>query len=496
MKMKLEKRALDKIYKRRDRYEIPDWQREKVWDLKRKQQLIDSILRGWKLPKLYFLKLDTAGQYEVVDGQQRLMTIFDFQSNKLQLSEESAEEFGGATYNELPEDISDAFDDFELDYDEIEDASDEEIKEFFQRLQVGLSLNSSEKLNSIHSKLRDFCRKTSEHSFFTSKTKISRKRYAHFDVVAKSMAIELEGLSTHLRYDVLKRVFEGNRTFSPSSAVAKRMRTALAFLESAIVDPAQLRNRSFVQSLINLACRLVEAKAEKGNEKVFGDFVQSFANDLTKQVELGQEATDFELIRFQSTVNANLKSGPLVRHRLLVRRLLEQVPTLLDEVDSTFVAQSGLKEEIKELAEDIVALTAQINEAYAAKEGGALFKPTTKTVTAQTAIGKQVNKLADYKTFVGNLYFLFWEGPGAKLKDQQPQSFLDIRDLRTDLQHDVDHGSEADAAKKKKKLGSAFTKYAGVSSPEAAGTHRFPLAHANILRAVRADLKVMAAKYA
>jgi hypothetical protein len=40
MEMISKKRALDKIYKRRDRYEIPDWQREKVWDTAKKQQLM------------------------------------------------------------------------------------------------------------------------------------------------------------------------------------------------------------------------------------------------------------------------------------------------------------------------------------------------------------------------------------------------------------------------------------------------------------------------
>ena len=77
MKMTSAKRALDKIYKRRDRYEIPDWQREEVWNKTKKQQLIDSILRGWKLPKFYFVKLE-GDQYEVVDGQQRLTAIFEF----------------------------------------------------------------------------------------------------------------------------------------------------------------------------------------------------------------------------------------------------------------------------------------------------------------------------------------------------------------------------------------------------------------------------------
>lgn len=67
MKISSDKRELDKIFKRRDRYEIPEWQRDEVWDTPRKQMLIDSILRGWRLPKFYFVA--TGPQtYEVVDG--------------------------------------------------------------------------------------------------------------------------------------------------------------------------------------------------------------------------------------------------------------------------------------------------------------------------------------------------------------------------------------------------------------------------------------------
>ena len=50
MKIQSKTRAIDKIYKRRDRYEIPDWQRGKVWSRSKKQNLIDTLLRGWKLP--------------------------------------------------------------------------------------------------------------------------------------------------------------------------------------------------------------------------------------------------------------------------------------------------------------------------------------------------------------------------------------------------------------------------------------------------------------
>jgi hypothetical protein len=194
MNMLSKKRALDKIYKRRDRYEIPEWQRDDVWDTEKKQGLIDSILRGWKLPKFYLLKVDDdPEEFEVVDGQQRLSAIFEFFDNTLSLSAESTKRFKASSYKDLPSANSDAFDDFEIEYDEITDAEEPELKEFFQRLQRGLPLTSSEKLNAVHSQLRDYCRSLSRHRFFGKKVAFADKRYAHFDVAAKVAAIEIEG---------------------------------------------------------------------------------------------------------------------------------------------------------------------------------------------------------------------------------------------------------------------------------------------------------------
>ena len=136
MKIRSNKRAIDKIYKRRDRYEIPEWQRQNVWSRSKKQSLIDSILRGWKLPKFYFLKLsDEPEAYEVVDGQQRLAAIWEFFDNELPLADIAVKQFGGTYYRDLPDHVSDAFDDYEVEFDEIEDATDDEVKQFFQRLQ-------------------------------------------------------------------------------------------------------------------------------------------------------------------------------------------------------------------------------------------------------------------------------------------------------------------------------------------------------------------------
>ncbi len=53
------------------------FQRKNVWDLKQKCELIESILMGLPLPIFYF-KQQSNSTYVVVDGKQRLTTIFEY----------------------------------------------------------------------------------------------------------------------------------------------------------------------------------------------------------------------------------------------------------------------------------------------------------------------------------------------------------------------------------------------------------------------------------
>ena len=489
MKMRSDKRELDKVYKRRDRYEIPDWQREEVWDLPRKQLLIDSILRGWRLPKFYFVASGTnPASYDVVDGQQRLSTIFEFLNNELELSESSAEKFGGKLYKELKPEVSDRVDDFEIDFDEILDATDEDLMEFFQRLQRGLQLNSSEKLNAVQSKLKTFCKKMSKHDFFKKKVAFSDKRYAYFDVLAKVATLEVEGLSAALRYADVKLVFEAQCNFSDQSQVAKRIKTALDFLASAISDGAKaFRSRSLTQSFITMVCHLQKDEILKGKEAQIAKFAESFVGGLAAEVEKGQLANDSDFIEFQKSINANIKSGPVIRNKVLLRKLFQFYPDFLVTADADVAAEADFSSEISKVAKDIRATLSNLNDLYAAKKGMDLFKATNKTAKSQVSIGEIVKSYSDYKTFIEHLYFLFWEGPGSKLPEK-PDSFKDVNTLRTEIEHDTDHGDEKAVHKKKIKHGEVFKKYAGVSSPVVAAPSQFPLLQLALLKAVHTDL--------
>jgi len=492
MKMTSERIALDKIYKRRDRYEIPDWQREEVWNKAKKQKLIDSILRGWKLPKFYFLITgDSPKEYDVLDGQQRLTAIWEFFEGELDLAGESASEFGGSIYEELPDDVSDAFDDYEINYDVIENAAEEDQKEFFQRLQEGLPLTSSEKLNSVHSKLRDYCSKLAKHKFFSETAVVSAKRYAFFDICAKVMALEIEGLDCGTRYEDIKAVFKQQSGFSGNSAVARRVRKSLDILHKELPrSDKQLKNRTLLQALITFCCYLQSVGLETNQHKVLANFIRHFLVELSKQVELGQSATDHDYVAFQRTVNANVKTGPKTRNDILLRKLLQFEPSFYANVPQSNSLAASLNYEIYRLADSIRSLISNINDVYSGHHGKDLFKPTNKSIKSLTSgLSKLAQDYDGYKELVKNLYFIFRESIGTRLEGKLPESFVDVNNLRTLNEHDVDHGKAGKVAKKKKELAAAFEKYSGEKAPLAIDQTKFIIVQANILSALENDMR-------
>lgn len=494
MEMTSENRAIDKIFRRRDRYDIPDWQRGKVWNRDKKQRLIDSILRGWKLPKFYLIETSGDG-YLVEDGQQRLNAIWEFFSNELPLSDESAKQFGGPFYKDLKRRTADSFDDFEISYDVIRGATDADLKEFFQRLQGGMPLTSSEKLNAVESRLTDYCRSLAKHPFFASTVAMPDTRYAHFDIMAKVATVEIEGLDAGLRLEDIQKVFLAQSAFAATSATGKRIKDALVFLNKAFKDKGStLRTRTIVQSLITLTCKIIATGRSGGHETRLRKFFESFMTELAEQVEMGQNATDSDYVTFQRSVSANVKGGARTRQEVLIRKLFRLAPDLAEVFDPSVVAESGVSGRIAAVGDSIADLVGQINNAYAAKKGEDLFKATNKTAQALVRIRKPAGDIKAYGSLIDDLYFLFHESFGARLGADKPKSFSHINDLRTDLRHDVDHGNAGKVRAKKRKAAAIFAIYGGGGTPDTIEPIKFQLIQSNLLGAIEGDLRSLLLK--
>lgn len=93
-------RSIIQVWKNKQRYSFNrDYQRAAgAWSKEDELYLIASILRNTDLPKFYVRRLPE-DKYEVVDGQQRLRTIWKFIEDKnFELSAKiSGKELGGKT---------------------------------------------------------------------------------------------------------------------------------------------------------------------------------------------------------------------------------------------------------------------------------------------------------------------------------------------------------------------------------------------------------------
>lgn len=69
---------------------IPGFQRNFVWDIKRASKLIESIIIGLPIPQI-FLYEQARNNFLVIDGQQRLMSIYYFVSQRFPRKERNAE---------------------------------------------------------------------------------------------------------------------------------------------------------------------------------------------------------------------------------------------------------------------------------------------------------------------------------------------------------------------------------------------------------------------
>jgi hypothetical protein len=176
----------------REHFEInPEYQRSKMWTDRKKQLLLDSIIKGLPIGT-FILKKKDDGKFEVLDGQQRIDAIFCFVEGHL-LTPTETTGFIGKNHENLLTDLrrSAEFDSFEIFYDEIEDGTDQDIAMIFLRLQEGMPLNSAERLNATIGAMRNFVFEVSKHPVFSRDTKISPFRFAHRIIAAHMTLLEL-----------------------------------------------------------------------------------------------------------------------------------------------------------------------------------------------------------------------------------------------------------------------------------------------------------------
>ncbi len=142
-------------YKNRQLELSPKFQRKSVWTENARSYLMDTIIRGKPIPKIFIRQQLNPSTHittrEVVDGQQRLRTILTFLSDGFQISRKHNEEYGGLFYSQLAPEIQANILNYEISTDLLVNQPDSEVLDIFGRLNsYAVVLNSQEKINADH----------------------------------------------------------------------------------------------------------------------------------------------------------------------------------------------------------------------------------------------------------------------------------------------------------------------------------------------------------
>lgn len=130
----------------------PDWQRAYVWKGRRPSYLIESILMRLPIPVI-FLSRTKEGGLEVIDGVQRLTTVFNFMENKFALNGlEVYRELNGLRFKDLSPKMQSEVEDAVISCFELSEDTSQDLKfTTFERINTGgLSLNEMEIRNCIY----------------------------------------------------------------------------------------------------------------------------------------------------------------------------------------------------------------------------------------------------------------------------------------------------------------------------------------------------------
>lgn len=151
-------RALHEKKKRGKLVLQPEFQRLYVWDRKKASRLIESVLLRVPLPIIYLSEQPDGKEY-VIDGQQRLTSLFSFidgvfpDGESFKLTGLTAyKELNKKTFPEIGEEFQDRIQDYSLRTVTLLRQSDADLKfEIFERLNTGSEpLNDMELRNCIH----------------------------------------------------------------------------------------------------------------------------------------------------------------------------------------------------------------------------------------------------------------------------------------------------------------------------------------------------------
>lgn len=340
----------------------PPYQRESsIWSLEKQQLFIDSLLNGYDVPKVYLHDLrgkHPTKVYAVVDGKQRLSTIWRYLADEFPLANDFRIE--PTNLPELPPDVRQPganayFSELDPAWQHvlrrthlavvlIQNATEMDIEDLFSRLNNGEPLNGAEKRNAMGGDAMRMIREIANHDLFATRARFARARYQHHDAAARILLIESATAGgadvPDLRSRSLDTFVHANRKLPRAwrQDLLSRVDRHLDRMSEVFEKEDPLLSSQATPALYYLLVRLIDAEQPIGWAAKVREFLDAFQADRRAQLQRVEDEQEPMLREFSDLMHSGANEARNIARRLeiLMERFRRDQPEI--SVASSFDA--------------------------------------------------------------------------------------------------------------------------------------------------------------
>jgi len=255
----------------------PPYQRRSVWTQDYRDYFIDTILLNYPAPAIFLFEetsADGKANYHVVDGKQRLTSVFDFLDGKFPVGEKAQREsLRGHWFSELSESDRRAFFSYKFSVEYIPSSDEGLISAIFDRINRNVAKLSPQELR--HAKYDGFFIHMAEElteelarafpSDFPRIAPTSKRHMKDVEFVAEMLLYLEVGPRNHSQAELDEAFAERDKSWPKSDEVRDKFRRALGWMEAIVnnktyeLHKSRLRNQADFYALFAVICDLLDA---------------------------------------------------------------------------------------------------------------------------------------------------------------------------------------------------------------------------------------------
>jgi hypothetical protein len=314
----------------------PPYQRRSVWNQSYKDEFVDTVLLQFPAPAIFLYEEvtpDGTSTYQVVDGKQRLTTVFDFSKGLFPVSEESpAVHLRGKYFEQLSRDEKTAFWTYQFPVEYLPTNDETVINTIFQRINKNTSKLTRQELRharfggpfiSAAEELTEFMFEALP-QFFPRIQNQSRKQMKDVELVA-NLLLAIEHGPRGYSQDELDEAFsDRDIDWDEAPTVRKRFIEAVDRIAQIAKQPPEnplfktrYRNQADFYSLFMAICEMLAGNELDCSDDQYSDRLAEFIGIVENESERpnSSAATDY----FKATRSNSNDSGPRrARHKVML----------------------------------------------------------------------------------------------------------------------------------------------------------------------------------